>query len=354
MQRNEWKRQAYTFKTGETRHYDGDGLFELITTWHRYRNRRYMPVPLLLPANFNIFFWMFMFADEEQRFHDFYEKTRMEFFDDESVSVFADIRCELRPHMLAYFLHAMHDFFTRDLHKERIFAATHAHLFLSYESQPAADNGENDEQQETLEEKQERRDARRRSKRRRIVRFAMVASRAAAEKDVATTATTSATTMIDACDDDDNVGDAGPQRPVRRSECNVVQWKRHQVQARKELHRAVLEYDFADVQRIVERWHSQSQQERLLDFGAVEWALRRICKQLLPMAEAKAQLARQNGIAMIDTLMECFSSMHLCQSLLDYNGETCMRQHLRNIVAALPHRADIDRHVAQMKCECCP
>jgi hypothetical protein len=329
----------------EKRCYNYKGLVELIEQWHTQHHIRYTPVPTYVHGDVNLFHWMFMFARDRERFIEFYNATRIEFFSDESVSVFDDIRCELQPRMLAYFLDALHD-----LHAppgEKRLRAPNAHQYM-LESDFSKCNTDVDGINAALNESaQQYRAERRRSKRRRMARFVKDVetprSSARDEQDADVDAAAS-------CDDEYVV----PTKPVRRSECNVVQWKRHQVQARKELHSAVLGFNFAAVRYIVERWRNQSEQEQLLDFAAVEWALRRICKQLLPMAAAKAQAARQNGLAMIDMLFECFSSLHLCKSLVQYtDGEvSCMREHLRNIVATLPHRADIAQHVLQIKCEC--
>ena len=137
-----------------------------------------------------------------------------------------------------------------------------------------------------------------------------------------------------------------PVRKPRKNNFNSVQWKHLQVQARKQLHEAVLSFDFAFVKMIASEWEKESEQERRLDSDAIEWAFRRICKQLLPHSAEKEILMRQNGIKMIETLFDCFKSMNLCKS-------NCMRLHIIGICRSLDSRQDILTHMMQYRCSCC-
>lgn len=270
-------------------------------------------------------------------FEKFYKETRIDFFMDETLSTHKDALFELQPHMLDYFLKKLHEiaskknciFFLPPVIKE----------FTEEELQERLAKKDDLEQLEQILKEEEEEEEKRRSKRKCVLKR---------------TSVTTSTSPVEQCDWK-TITRIVPVPILKGKRCNFnsIQWKRQQVTARKQLHRAVLAHDFDAVKRIAARCLEEEDDERRLDFDAIEWALRRLCKQLLPMAAAKAQIAREESIVMIDTIFESFRPLNLCRSCERFGGSVkCMCDHLVNVVSVLPERDDIARHLFKIKCEC--
>jgi len=143
-----------------------------------------------------------------------------------------------------------------------------------------------------------------------------------------------------------------PLLPI--TEYTPIELKRQRVSARKRLHEAVLDYDFAGVTRIAKEWLASPLNMRRLDFCAVEWALRRVCKKLLPLAHSRQVEARQNAVDMLRHLLTHFVSMKLCHNPLpsQRGPVACIRQHLMHLALAQGDRREIIDFLQLFRCEC--
>lgn len=383
----------------DLRFIDTSALCHLIDCWMVHRKRRIHALPpnstgdamsdLLCKFGSGV-----RAVEEKRQFDKFYSDTKTEFFLDESVSTFQDALCELQqPHMLEFFLREMHALFSGRKMAAELLASVKPKIVSLTEEELEALVKEREEEHEAfreiaIRESRERFErqgrqrcwqapqvsmllqkrqsmplretavAARRSKRQCVLLKRQASALSSAWSTITAPTVTMSPTAATADQltsihyDNDQPETGAMHFKKRRNQFSAVQWKRLQVVARKQLHRAVLEYDFAAVQRIADNWCAESEDERRLDFDAVEWALRRLCKQLLPMAPAKAETARANSLAMIDTLFECFRPMRLCRAARRFGGTKCMRQHLNNIVASVPNRFDIAQHLLRVVCDC--
>lgn len=336
------------FAVYDPKHMDMNALDFLIEKWRRRRGLRIFPKlhdmsGLCVDARIK---FQFGCGDvgffEKKAFDEFYDRTRTKFFEDETKSTFRDALYELQPEMFEYFIKEMDasfqppgypkpvileidDEWLRNYNEKRkkIDAEEERHLLDA-----ARQNHENSLQ--LVEQERQRR-----SKRLCVVQRALsapvyISTKKRKVEDIIVVA------------DEPNA----PARKPRKSNFNSIQWKHLQVQARKQLHEAVLSYDFPYVQLIASEWEKESDEERRLDIDALEWAFRRICKQLLPHAAEKEANMRKNAIAMIEKLFECFRSMKLCE-------RECMRLHIISICREVGNRSDIISHMMAYRCSCC-
>lgn len=268
---------------------------------------------------------------EKLAFDTFYDHTRTLFFLDENSSTYADSLFELQPHMLEYFQRELDAYFfrTRVLARPMMIPLDESWFFQwlqRFHATPSGDQAIFVTNYSALE-----RERQRKSKRLCVLQQReQIVEQPKKRK------------LQAICDETPALL---PLSKPKKTNFNCVQWKHLQVQARKQLHEAVLFYRFSHVRLIAAEWQKESEHERRLDIDAVEWAFRRICKQILPLAAEKEIAMRRNSLQMIDTLFECFASMQLCK-------KTCMKKHIIDICRNLDHRKDIVEHMMQFKCSC--
>lgn len=317
-------------------------LNRLVDEWIKCSGMRLYPIPSSEIANMN--FTSLKFGCDQTaewrcaQFENFYIKTRIEFYMDETLSTYHDALYELQPKMEAYVRTKM-----LEQWQTRPDTTSCKAIVTEFTEEELQNRTEflNQEQTTIFCEEEKRR-----SKRHCVLARKM--------PHIATTHIEEIVSTQKIVEQPKPSILEAPLAKVKRSSLNAIQWKRHQVSARKQLHRAVLKYDFKAVQHIATVWQAENFEERRLDFDAIEWALRRICKQLLPMAAARAEIARANSLLMIDMLFECFQSMRLCRNCKRFGtgNVTCMVEHLGNIVATQPDRDDIAQHLKHVVCDC--
>ena len=323
------------FAIYDPKHMNMDALDVLIEKWLRRRGKRIFPSLSdwsRVSTDYRVKF-QFGFGQiaqfQKYAFDEFYDKTRVKFFLDESKSTYRDALYELQPHMLKFFLDEVDTYFLPPAYGKPIIVELDEEWWNDWQkkckeiTQEEEDNLFGAAQENLLAIEKERL---RKSKRLCVLQREHAPLQPKRRK------------VEEIC--------VESKRKPRKSNFNCVQWKHLQVQARKQLHEAVLSFDFAYVKLIAKEWEEESAEERRLDVDAIEWAFRRICKQLLPHSAEKETAMRENGIRMIETLFECFSSMSLCKP-------KCMRLHIINICRDLENRSDIISHMLQYKCSCC-
>jgi len=308
---------------------DPDALDFLIQKWLKHRGKRvYKQLAdcSMMTIEERINYQFGYGYCERDEFDHFYDATRIKFFQDETQSTYLDALFELRPHMLDYFVDQIVPYLSpKPVYEEPYFFQVDDDFIEKWNARKA------EEELNLTEAEQERQ---RRSKRLCVLQKSFSAPEAKRKREE----------FMDDIIDPNTC--ASTMRKPKKSNFNAVQWKHLQVQARKQLHEAVLSFDFKFVTIIANEWLKESEEERRLDIDAIEWAFRRICKQLLPHSAEKEAIARQNSIKMIETLFECFRSMRLCSKF-------CMRKHIIDICRDLGTRDDILHHMTNFRCSCC-
>ena len=268
---------------------------------------------------------------QKYAFDSFYDKTRTLFFLDEEKSTFQDALYELQPNMFEFFIHEMDAWFLRaQIGRPIMFELDEYwfHAWLQRFNTLTTGDQQVYKSFSAIERERQRKSQRSCVLQRREIFIQEPKKRK----------------LLENCELAPQVSDSSSIKP-KKLNYNCVQWKHLQVQARKQLHDSVLSYRFSHVRHIAKEWERESEQERRLDINAIEWAFRRICKQLLPLAAEKEIAMRENSLKMIDTLFESFSLMGLCKN-------NCMRKHIIDICRSLDHRKDIIDHMMQYKCSC--